>query len=174
MRATRSADGDLARHYGDARGWTITAAEQSRLSVLFAAARRRRAAKWVAKTVRDCTPFSVRVAANRLVATARDDMDAPLHAVLADPEHAVAMGEPLKLGNTATVVRYGELVVKRYNLKSQIHRWRWWARPSRRARAAGLVRGARAPFARLTDGPAARLDRTVRGASWRCRGISRA
>ena len=127
--------GDLARHYADARGWTITAAEQRRLLVLLASARRRRAAKLVAKTVRDCTPFSVRVAANRLVATARDDLDAPLHAVLADPERAVAMGEPLKLGNTATVVRYGAFVIKRYNVKSQIHRWRLWARPSRARRA---------------------------------------
>ena len=121
--------------YASARGWALTDVERRRLPVLVAAARRRSVSKLIAKTVRDCTPFSVRLDARRLVAVARGDDDPALRAVIDDPERALATGHPLKRGNTATVVRAGGLVIKRYSIKSRRHRWRLKVRASRARRA---------------------------------------
>ena len=109
--------------------------DERRVEALVAVARRRRAARFARKAVRDCTPFSVQVGGGRWVATARGDADAELAAVIADPEQAIRAGEPLKQGRTATVVRYGGLVVKRYNVKSRWHGWRLRLRRSRARRA---------------------------------------
>ena len=118
--------------YADARGWTLDQGERRWFGGLLAAERRRRAARFARKAVRDCTPFAVRIDAGRLVATARGDADAELAAVIADPDRAMRKGELLKRGRTATVVRYGGLVVKRYNVKSRVH---WWRLKLRRSRA---------------------------------------
>jgi tRNA A-37 threonylcarbamoyl transferase component Bud32 len=89
---------------------------------------------YLGKCVRDCTLFSVkqrptcftsilRVASERL---------APL---LNDPDHAIESGVRLKSGNTCTVAQVappgGEVVVKRYNLKSTAHALSRLWRPSR-------------------------------------------
>lgn len=126
---------DAVTTYARARGWTLGPRERRQVEVLLDAARRREAVRLARKSVRDCTPFSVHANASGLTATARNDVDAELAAVLADPERAMAMGTPLKSGRTATVVRCGGLVVKRYNVKSRAHWWRLKMRVSRARRA---------------------------------------
>lgn len=86
------------------------------------------------KIGRDCTAFRVRRDAWRLQVVRREQAEllAPL---LADPDAAIAAGQPLKLGGSSTVARVevGDrvLVLKRYNIKGFMH-WlkRFW-RPSR-------------------------------------------
>ena len=126
---------DAVTAYAEARGWALSTHERGRIDALIAAARRRQAARFAKKSVRDCTPFRVQAHARGLTATARNDADARLDAVLADPERAVAAGVPLKRGRTATVVRCGSLVVKRYNVKNRAHWWRLKMRVSRARRA---------------------------------------
>ncbi len=134
---------ELAGQYAQGRGWPPKAEDSRRLLELVAAARRRRVAKFVAKTVRDCTEFAIRREADRLVAVARGDDDPQLCAVIGDPERALAAGVPLKRGNTATVARVGELVVKRYHVKNRRHQWRLAMRPSRARRAWQVGHGLR-------------------------------
>ena len=111
-----------------------TAIDPERLAVATARARRRRVAREMAKSVRDCTPYVVRREETRTVVLARGDDDPTLLAVVADPEGAVASGEVVKRGNTAWVVRVGDLVVKRYRAKGVWHRPRQrWRGRARRA-----------------------------------------
>ncbi len=124
-----------AAEYAAARGWPTNSADAARLASMLARARRRRAAAWMAKTVRDCTPFAVRRTALGLVAVAREDDDAALREFIADPEAAMARGAALKRGRTATVARCGDLVVKRYSVKDSRHRWRLKLRSTRARRA---------------------------------------
>ena len=126
---------DAAAGYAQARGWTLSPRERDRVDLLIAATRRRLAARFARKSVRDCTPFCVQSHARGMTVTARHDADAHLEAVLADPEGAIATGVPLKRGRTATVVRCGGLVVKRYNVKNRAHWWRLKTRVSRARRA---------------------------------------
>lgn len=126
---------DAVNAYANARGWKLHAGERDRIDALIGAARRRQATRFARKSVRDCTPFSVQADARGMTATARNDADAELEAVLADPEQAMLTGAPLKRGNTATVVRCGGLVVKRYNVKNRAHWWRLGTRVSRARRA---------------------------------------
>ena len=111
-----------------------TAIDPERLAVATARARRRRVAREMAKSVRDCTPYAVGRENGRTVVLARGDDDPTLLAVVADPEGAVANGEMVKRGNTAWVVRVGDLVVKRYCAKGVWHRLRQrWRGRARRA-----------------------------------------
>ena len=129
------APADAVTAYANARGWKLDAREREHIDALIGAARRHQATRFARKSVRDSTPFSVQVDAGGMTATARDDADAELDAVLADPERALAAGVPLKRGRTATVVRCGGLVVKRYNVKNRAHWWRLKTRVSRARRA---------------------------------------
>ena len=126
---------DAVTSYAKARGWTLSPRERGQIDVRLEAARRRGAIRWARKSVRDCTPFAVHSNAGGLTATARKDADAELKTVLADPEEAIATGAPLKRGRTATVVRCGGLVVKRYNVKNRAHWWRLKIGASRARRA---------------------------------------
>lgn len=89
---------------------------------------------YLAKSVRDCTLFSVARRPTRFTAVVRAAADrlAPL---LRDPDGAIESGGRLKSGNTCTVASVaaagGELVVKRYNLKSVGHALSRLWRPSR-------------------------------------------
>ena len=114
-----------------------TAIDPERLAVATARARRRRVAREMAKSVRDCTPYAVWRENGRTVVLARGDDDPTLLTVVADPEGAVANGEVVKRGNTAWVVRVGDLVVKRYCAKGVWHRLR--QRQRSRARRAWQV-----------------------------------
>ena len=124
-----------AKAYGHACDWRFRADELRLLGRSLVRARRRRAAEFMAKTTRDCTPFVVRREAGRTIVLGRGDDDPALAAIIADPERALASGTPLKRGNTATVMRVGNLVVKRYNIKSRWHAWRLRTRPLRARRA---------------------------------------
>jgi tRNA A-37 threonylcarbamoyl transferase component Bud32 len=89
---------------------------------------------FLAKTVRDCTLFSVRQSLCRFVAVARQQ--APLLApLLAAPDASISQHAVLKDGGTCTVVRAesaaGPLVIKRYNLKNLRHALARSWRPSR-------------------------------------------
>lgn len=110
--------------YRDAAGAEWPARSLRVLPDRVARARRRRLVKFVAKTVRECSDFEVRQETGRRVVVARDDDDPSLRAIIADPERAVSAGEPLKRGNTATAVRCGDFVVKRYGVKGRWHRCR--------------------------------------------------
>ena len=130
--------------YANGRGWALRPGERDHIDALIGAARRRQAVRFARKSVRDCTAFSVLVEAGGMTATARNDADAELLAVLADPERAMVTGVPLKRGRTATVVRCGGLVVKRYNVKNRAHWWRLKTRISRARRAWQAGHGLRA------------------------------
>lgn len=113
---------------------TSTIIDAERLAVATAHARRWRVAREMAKSVRDSTPYVVRRESGRKVVVARGDTDPALWAVIADPERAIASGEAVKCGNTAWVVRVGDLVVKRYRAKGFLHRLRQrWGGRARRA-----------------------------------------
>jgi len=96
--------------------------------------RRWRLRDYMRKVARDCTLFSVRRGAFGLRALRREAEPA-LAGLLAAPDAAVAQGQALKRGGTASVARVDlagrPLVVKRYNIKGLGH-WlkRCW-RPSR-------------------------------------------
>lgn len=124
-----------AREYAAARGWPLAAADAARLASELQEARRRHAIRWMAKTVRDCTPFVVRREPGRLLAMARGDDDPALAELVADPDAAIENGVRLKSGRTATVARCGAFVVKRYNVKNTAHRWRGVFHPTRARRA---------------------------------------
>ncbi|MYD96450.1 MAG: lipopolysaccharide core heptose(I) kinase RfaP [Gammaproteobacteria bacterium] len=115
----------LMQRYAEARqgsaGFQSPRVSAEDFGRLVDAARRGRIAKWVAKTVRECTAFSVGRRHGRRVVCNRGDDDPALAAVVADPEGAMAAGSVVKAGNTATVVRLGELVIKRYNVKNSRH-----------------------------------------------------
>ena len=106
------------------QGAASTAIDPERLAVATARARRRRVAREMAKSARDCTPYAVWRENGRTVVLARGDDDPTLLTVVADPEGTVANGEVVKRGNTAWVVRVGDLVVKRYRAKGVWHRLR--------------------------------------------------
>ena len=96
--------------------------------------RARRLRDYLAKTVRDCTLFSVRQTLTRFVSVGRDV--APLlEDILESPEQVMPEGFVLKDGRTCTVVRIEHvarpLVIKRYNLKSVWHALNRIWRPSR-------------------------------------------
>ena len=122
---------------------TSTIIDAKRLAVATARARRRRVAREMAKSLRDCTPYVVRRERERKVVVARGDDDPALWAVIADPEQAIAGGEVLKRGNTAWVVRVGDLVVKRYRAKGFWHRLRQRCRGARARRAWQVGHGLR-------------------------------
>lgn len=89
---------------------------------------------YLAKSVRDCTLFAVERRPTRFTAivSAAAERVAPL---LHDPDGVLAAGVRLKSGNTCTVAKVaadgGEMVVKRYNLKSVGHALSRLWRPSR-------------------------------------------
>lgn len=126
---------ELATTYQDAAGTPLPQRALRHLETRVAQARRHRIAKFIAKTARECTAFAVRQESGRRVVVARGDDEAQLRAIIDDPERAVTEGECLKRGNTATAVRFGDFVVKRYHVKDQWHRRRLVLRQSRARRA---------------------------------------
>lgn len=97
-------------------------------------ARATRMQAFMAKIERECTAFRVHNSASRLQVVRRED-DALLAPLLADPDAAIAAGQPLKLGGSSTVARVEQagrqLVIKRYNIKGFGHWLRRFWRPSR-------------------------------------------
>lgn len=97
--------------------------------------RQYRERKYLEKSVRTCTEFVAKKTFDYHLIYRRDRYSKDLAAVLNDPDAAIAHGELLKDGNSATVARVScgsdDLIVKRYNLKTRWHAFvRAW-RPSR-------------------------------------------
>lgn len=86
------------------------------------------------KSVRDCTQFAVKQRFGRFETVVREHAE-QLAPLLNDLDQAIADGQPLKKGGSATVAKidwHGQtLVIKRYNLKSWLHRVSRWLRPTR-------------------------------------------
>ena len=91
--------------------------------------RRHRITKYLAKTQRQCTEFVQHKRLTRDFVCDREHWSR-LQRFMVLPEVYLGEGTPLKLGNSATVVRCvigGErYVIKRYNIKSFSHRVRRW------------------------------------------------
>lgn len=108
--------------------------DPSRLQAAVDAARQLRLRDYLEKCVRDCTRFQVRKSPKRFVAVVRDDADF-LAPIIDDPDRWLALGTPLKRGNTATLalVEHGgrRLVIKRYNIKGPMHALSRCWRPTR-------------------------------------------
>ncbi len=89
---------------------------------------------YLGKSVRDCTLFAVTRTVGRFVSVLRAEKERLLP-ILVAPDDALAAGVRLKSGNTCTVARVaspgGDIVVKRYNLKSVGHALSRLWRPSR-------------------------------------------
>lgn len=125
----------LADAYEEAAGVALPKRAADDLLAPVARARRHRLAKFMAKTHRDCTAFSVREETRRRIVVERGDVNPQLEDIIADPNRAVASGEPLKRGNTAVSARCGDFVVKQYNVKDPWHRHRLRWRSTRALRA---------------------------------------
>ena len=96
--------------------------------------RARRLSRYLIKTLRDCSQFSVRSTSSRFSVVVRSEKEA-LSALMEDPDGFMTRGQLLKDGNTCTVARVDiggrALVVKRYNLKNFRHALSRFWRPSR-------------------------------------------
>ena len=99
--------------------------------------RKLRVRRYLQKTQRDCTEFVQHRSFNHNFLCDRNHWHL-LQRFMLFPEAMVGEGTPLKLGNSATVVRIQvdgqSYIVKRYNIKSWSHRIRRWFK--RRARDA--------------------------------------
>jgi tRNA A-37 threonylcarbamoyl transferase component Bud32 len=91
-------------------------------------ARRQRLRQQLAKAWRDSSEFVALRQPGRVAIAARAHDGPALRALLADPDAAIAAGQLLKAGNSATVARVDcggrDLVIKRFNLKGPLHRLR--------------------------------------------------
>lgn len=145
------ADQELAaiyQAYAERRGWPdgFDPAAHRRLGRATRRARRQRVRRYLRKAARSCSEFLVRseghLLARRRLLALRSAWEPALEAFLANPGPAVAGGEVIKAGNSATVVRVriGEhsRIVKRYNLKSPWQALRRSLRPLPRYRRSWL------------------------------------
>ena len=120
----------LLMRYAAERGWPEGAHRASRLDAELSAARRRRVRRYMAKTERDCTEFHRERGWRRVCLARRNRWSEALREFAQDPAAGLANAEIIKNGRSATVfrLRLGEesVVVKRYNVKSALHRVRRW------------------------------------------------
>ena len=132
-------DTDIARvwsKYSEVRGdYVAKMGSVEQLEALTQSERSRRVKRYLEKTQRECSEFVHRSKFNRDFVCDRAHWPR-LQRFMVFPEIYLGEGTPLKLGNSATVVRCeiaGEsYIVKRYNIKSFSHRVRRWFK--RRAR----------------------------------------
>ena len=129
---------DIWASYSAARGAYVSKMGSADMLVrLTAQQRSKRVWRYLKKTQRECTQFVRRKSFTRVFLCDRAHWPR-LQRFMVFPEAAVGDGTPLKLGNSATVVRIiiddQRYIVKRYNIKSPLHRVRRWFK--RRARHA--------------------------------------
>ena len=162
------------RRYCAARGQRANPASLKRMQAAVLRAARLRVRAYLRKIRRPCTEFAVaRQPQGTVVVYARAAMGPPLEQLIENPDACMALGEPLKNGNTATVtrVRIGSdhFVVKRYNAKGRraVQAWRYghWLRlrgiPTARPLAL-LTRAASGPaYLVLEDLGDQRLDQHI-------------
>lgn len=110
--------------YVAARGWPVDAGRHARFLLAIAAHRARRMRRYLVKVFRDCTEFQVTKSARAFTVWERA-LEDELKGILSDPDLAIAAGEVLKAGRTATVARVRgrqqSWVIKRYNRKGALH-----------------------------------------------------
>ena len=121
---------EIWRAYADQRGESVQ--QMGSLEVIKTHtlhARRERVRRYIRKTQRECTEFVQRKRFARNFLCDRTHWSRMQRFMVA-PEEVMRAGVPLKLGNSASVVRVrieGEMyVVKRYNIKNFGHRLRRW------------------------------------------------
>ena len=121
---------DIWAAYSASRGAYVArmgSAEQ--LKKLTRAQRRLRVRRYLRKTQRDCSAFVQHQSFNHNFLCDRQYWHL-LQRFMLSPETFVGEGTPIKLGNSATVVRITlddvRFIVKRYNVKSFTHRVRRW------------------------------------------------
>lgn len=127
----------LVQTYCRRRGDAVQAPAWSDWQALMAAARHSRVRRYLRKTLRSTTEFEQRDRSDARVFVLRSALSPALEAVIADPAAAMASGESLKAGRSATVVRPTGApgwVIKRYNHRNLLQSWRRRLAP--RARAA--------------------------------------
>jgi len=128
----------LWREYAAQRGEYVERVGSAEMLIaLTQRQRRRRVRRYLAKTQRECTEF-VHRKSWRFDWLCDRRLARSLQRFMVYPEALIADGTPIKLGNSATVVRIeveGErFIVKRYNVKNLVHRVRrWFKRRARRA-----------------------------------------
>lgn len=125
-------------------------------------ARADRVDRYLSKTLRDCTAFYARQGHRRRFVCQRDALGPELARFAEAPERVLDDSVVLKAGNTATVMRVPidgvSRIVKRYNIKSPIHRLRQTLRSSTRAERSWRS-GHRLQFLRVpTAAPIALLE----------------
>jgi len=159
-------DGDIAEvwaAYSAARGAYVSNMGSTELLVkLTAQQRNKRVRRYLRKTQRECTQFVRRKSFTHNFLCDRQHWPR-LQRFMVFPEAVVGEGTPLKLGNSATVVRVTiddeRYIVKRYNIKSFAHRLRRWFK--RRARHAWCNGHLLAFLGIDTAQPVALLERKV-------------
>ncbi|MEM9623952.1 MAG: phosphotransferase, partial [Pseudomonadota bacterium] len=129
---------DIWRHYAAARGEYVSKmGSADQLVQLTQLQRAHRVRRYLQKTQRECTEFVHKRSWQRNWLCDRGHWPA-LQRFMLFPELFMGEGTPLKLGNSATVVRVeidgSPYIVKRYNIKNWSHRIRRWFK--RRARLA--------------------------------------
>lgn len=116
---------ELLSLYQQKRSWQKDPAQLGRLRQSITMRRRQRKADYIEKAFRECTRFVCRHSFRRFTVCERSHDSAAMQTLLADPDSAIAAGELLKDGNTATVALVdgpaGKLVIKRYNIKGVAH-----------------------------------------------------
>ena len=125
----------LLEEYERLRGWAPDAARTRDLLQRIRRRRDWRKVKYIKKAFRDCSRFSCDKRPGRFLVYERRYDSPELRRLLDHPDEAMAQGELLKDGNTATValVRTGQgrFVIKRYNMKGPWHRLSRACRKSR-------------------------------------------
>ncbi len=126
----------LLARYAAERGWPQDSRRHQRLRSALATARRRRMRRYLAKTERACTTFHYQRNWRRVCLAKRCRWNVALAGFASDPEASLATAEVVKSGRSATVFRLRlggqSVVVKRYNIRSALHRLRRWFKPRAR------------------------------------------
>jgi tRNA A-37 threonylcarbamoyl transferase component Bud32 len=127
----------IYRHYCAARGWVDTSRDCEHLHTYLRQKQQLRKQHLFKRIFRECRDFSC-CSSWRNFTVYDKAYDSPaLKTLLKDPDRAMTSGEPLKLGNTATVVRVEiddrTFVIKRYNIKNRRHALNRAFRPTRAA-----------------------------------------
>lgn len=126
------------RRYARARGdYVESMGSSEQIAKLVVKQRKVRVARYVKKTMRECTQFH-HVRDLRVNILCERSHWQSLQRFCRFPESVFGEGTPIKLGNSATVVRLTvddqDYIIKRYNVKGLAHRIRRWVK--KRARHA--------------------------------------
>lgn len=126
---------ELLELYRQVRAWTDHPGRAKRLIYLINRKRNQRKENYLRKAFRECTQFAAARTFNRFWVCSRSSYSEAMAEIIDNPDAAMAKGQVLKNGNTATVALIespvGPLVIKRYNIKGFAHRLSRMFRKSR-------------------------------------------